>query len=737
MDVTLSPPAFQTDSRPDDGHYASYAADTSDVYTVTFQSPGYLPLPETVFPAQNDATFDVAFPPPDNLIPDWGFEGEGLEEGWQVQGRAVITDTQRHTGRQALLLGERIRFEQEPLWAGIAGKLAMTPQGEMHLTFRGGAPGGNGYDLYYASRSPDGTWSSLKNVSHNPLDTLLSQMQLDARRNRLHLAWGDVAWYYTARSADGTWSPTESIPLPLHYSTLYDTRSFLDDQGDFYLAYSIRDSEGLHLYLSIRSPAGVWKTEKVAQNISFESAYSLVVEPQGAVHAVWFHGGNIASYIFYRYRDASGEWHEPIQLDYTLTIPDDRLSLIRDTSGVLHLFWVCNDDNADLRGFCHAQRDGQGAWGDAETLLDLTHQWLRSWIVRSDRLNRIHLLLFVGDELRYRLRRADGSWTQDVMVDPLLGARDMDSIERRMEVDALGQAHILWNRKHINAGIGYELFYARVREDDRVALPIRIGLGVYSDLVVSDGGMAHLVANNPKGSNLFYAHDRLITQDRIDAISREVMIPADAITPTLSFFYNGSQFDRMTVRVGDERFPLAPDGEGGAWRHRWIDLTPWRGRTTTLQFEVQQRAGTLPVWVNLDEITVGSGAFPDLWVTAPAAAFPSRQPYTLTLAYGNANAEAPARNVVLTATLPANVRFIESTPPAQVQGDVLTWSWPELTAGARGDIHLTVQVDAPRSVRVIPLRIASSTHELRQTNNEAQAVLFADGYTQILPRLAK
>ncbi len=738
VDVTISPPAFQSDSRPDDGHYAGYTADASDAYAVTFQSPGYLPLPQTIFPARDDATLDVAFPPADNLIPDWGFEGEGLEEGWQVQGQAVITDTQRHTGRQALLLGERIRFEQEPLWAGVAGKLAMTPQGEIHLTFPGGASGGDGYELYYANRSPHGQWSSLKNISHNPLDTLLFEMQLDARRNRLHLAWGDVTWYYTARSEDGTWSPTESIPLPSHYSTLYYTSSFLDDQGNFYLAYIIRASDGWDLYLSIRSPAGVWKTERVAQDISTERAYSMVVEPQGAVHAVWFHEANIASHIFYRYRDATGQWHDSIQLDYPLTISDHRLSLTRDKGGMLHLFWVCTNADTGASRFCYAQRDAQGVWSEAQTLLDLDKQWLRSWIVRSDRLNRIHLLLYIGGkDLRYRLRRADGSWTPDVVVDPLLGDPDMDSMDRRMEVDARGQAHILWNRKSRTGDTGYELFYTRVVEGDRKALPIRIGLGIYPSVVVSDDGAAHFVAKNPTGSNLFYARDHLVTQDWRDALVRDVTIPADAIAPTLSFFYNGSQFDRMTVRVGDERFPLAPDGEGGAWRHRWIDLTPWRGRTTTLQFEVQQRAGTLPVWVNLDEITVGSGAFPDLWVTAPAAAFPSRQPYTLTLAYGNANAEAPARNVVLTATLPANVRLVEAMPPAQVQGDALTWSWPELAAGARGEIRLTVQVDAPRAVRVIPLRIASSTHEPRQTNNEAQTVLFADGYTQILSYIAK
>ncbi len=740
VEADLSPPAFTRTTDAYTGRYASYTDMASQVYTVTWQAPGYLPLPATAFDGVADAARDIVFPPADNLLPDWGFEEDELTQNWQVEGRAAIIENARHTGRRALRLGEPLQFTREELWPGYAARLTWSPRGVGYLAFMGAAADGHGSEIYFATRSTDGSWSTLKNVSHHPDNFTTLTMQLDRERDILYLAWyNGMDWRYAVRRADGVWSPSELAPPPVEgwRSPYHETLDpALDAAGNFYLPYLVYRNK-IEFYLSIRSLNGAWHSEKVVGNLSY-SDISYVVQPGGEVHVVWFQESGAAQRLFYRHRLDTGQWEDPVQLPYPEVPFSQPISLVQDTSGALHLFWFCNADNG-VDQLCHAERNLQGSWKAQEILVrgDAVHR-ISDWKVIADAANRIHLLLFRGEALLYRQRRADGSWSDDYAIDPLYSVPGFQGLwDYRMVVDAQNQVHFSWSRKENNADVGPETYYRILSPQGRLSSPIRVGPIIYADLATTPQGVAHIVGGSVQTSRLMYAHDALTARDGWDAISRSVHIPADMESPTLSLFAKSIGAPDAVIKVDDQTLPLCPDNQEEDWRHCWVDMAPWRGQTVNLRLEVKQHAGTLPIWADFDELTLGSGAFPDLWVAAPSLSLPSRQPQTLTLTYGNASDEVAARDVVITATLPSDALLISTSPPARVNGETLTWAFPELPPTNSGEIKLTLEMQTPDVLRSLYAAIETASLEPNQGNNEVEMALFVDGFTQRLPLMMR
>ena len=740
VDTMLSPPAFKKVADPETGRYVSYAADESDAYTVSWRSPGYLPLPATAFAGKKDAVMDVVLPPMDNLVPDWGFEQDALARNWRIEGRAAIIKTVAHTGQRALRVGQPVQFIHKDIWYGYGARLALSNRGTSYLAFLGNSSDGLGSEVYFAVRSATGSWSKLKNVSHYPDDIRMLTMQLDRERDILHLAWHNGKdWRYAVRGADGVWSSSELVPPPIDdWRDSYDRSpdTALDADGNFYLLYPVhRDKFDFYLY--IRNLEGSWRSEKVVEGLAGNDI-AYVVEPGGAVHVVWAQEGEVGRRFFYRHRLATGQWEDPVQLPFP-EFAYSQFSLVQGASGALHLFWLCNIENAEGNNLCYAERDPQGVWSEQEVFEqgDPIH-WIREWQVMADDADRVHVLIFLDDALLYRQRRPDGSWSDYEAIDPLYAVPGHEPLRGfRMRVDAQHRVHFSWSRKDLNAGHGPETFYRMLSQDGQRSSMVRVGAIIYADFAVTEAGVAHLVGNNGRTGALTYAYDAMMPQDRVDAISRVVDIPADMEAPTLSLFFWNTGAPEAVVKVGDQTFSLCPDQQEQKWQHCWFDLTPWRGQNVELRLDVEQRAGTLPAWADFDEITLGSGAFPDLWITAPSLALPSHQPQTLTLAYGNASSEAVARNVVITATLPADARLISSSPPAHMDGQTLTWTFSELSPAASGEIGLTLEMNTPEVVRSLPVQIATSSHEPHQKNNRAEVTLFVDGYALRLPLFRK
>jgi uncharacterized repeat protein (TIGR01451 family) len=251
------------------------------------------------------------------------------------------------------------------------------------------------------------------------------------------------------------------------------------------------------------------------------------------------------------------------------------------------------------------------------------------------------------------------------------------------------------------------------------------------------------------------------TQQSADSsIAQTVSLPITISNPTLSFFYqlngaaaaSGSWFE-VQVDNGTAAIPLwSTDSNTAGWTHRWFDLSPWAGQSINLLFNVHQQAGAPRTWAYLDEVSVGS-VYPDLWVSKDsltAAALPGEQ-VIYTIAYGNRGSVA-ASGARITVTLPADLFFVEASPPPTFDTLSLLWAWEwevgNLAAGSGPfSIVLTTTVaptatmlntlTSTASIRsVSPHRPSVSIGEVETANNVAQATVLV-AYQTYLPLLAK
>jgi uncharacterized repeat protein (TIGR01451 family) len=229
-------------------------------------------------------------------------------------------------------------------------------------------------------------------------------------------------------------------------------------------------------------------------------------------------------------------------------------------------------------------------------------------------------------------------------------------------------------------------------------------------------------------SNLLSIEPARVQQDRESAISQTISIPADMETPILSFFYlyNGL--------IGDESNSfdvLLDDGQVSTlwqqsqvderWRHQWFDLTPWKGETVTLTFQLHQEQQALNTWAFLDSVTVGS-ANPDVWVTAGRVHGLPNEQIEHTLTYGNRGG-AVAAGTRLTYTLPAELSFVSASLPP-ISTSPLVWDLGDLSAKSEPmTLSVVVQV-APTAVPFTTLSsmavLSAISTELELLNNSAR-----------------
>jgi len=120
-------------------------------------------------------------------------------------------------------------------------------------------------------------------------------------------------------------------------------------------------------------------------------------------------------------------------------------------------------------------------------------------------------------------------------------------------------------------------------------------------------------------------------------ISQLVTIPADVQNPTLSFWYwpgtdDSLMDDWQEAQIRDSNsnplaqiFKSASDAE--SWRFVTFDLTPYKGRTIQLYFNVHEDGYGDPTYMYLDDLAITSGATPQRFVpVAPCRVADTRTP---------------------------------------------------------------------------------------------------------------
>jgi hypothetical protein len=105
-------------------------------------------------------------------------------------------------------------------------------------------------------------------------------------------------------------------------------------------------------------------------------------------------------------------------------------------------------------------------------------------------------------------------------------------------------------------------------------------------------------------------------------LSQVVTIGSGWISPTLSLVYRRQTaettpghdwFEVLVINAGQRTDLLRRDwGPSTGWRFAWYDLSPWRGQTVTIVFNLWQSSADRPTLIWLDEVAVGPGQTPAL-----------------------------------------------------------------------------------------------------------------------------
>jgi uncharacterized repeat protein (TIGR01451 family) len=743
--ITTQPAPFQNRASAVDGAYAAYVADASATYTVTWAKPGYGNLPPTAFAASTDAQIDAILPPLNNQATNWGFESGSLAPGWRAIGiyTAQVTTETWHTGAYAGRLGGR--FEQLASVHDLTGaapsadlpSLAVTPDGAFHVAWR--APTG----IRYSCRGVDGAWTAPTYLTQAASDVRSIDLVADAH-GIVHALWqgvvgGSNRLYYARRNVGSGWSVPEPVPDVAGGSS---PRYTIGNDGTVLIVWGGPGNSDSHypdIWGAWRRPDGIWiGPTNISHNYGISTAPDLAVGDDGIFHLVWSDSSNSGYMNVYYVRcGMTGDCTEP----QNISLADGYYHahnprIVPSADGGLHIVWAYQSEEFHMT-YLHRGRDG--AWSIPERIPGAN--WGRELRLATDAAGVLHI---VGRDYYIWSAQRDrrGTWTSMTIVPGSSGAVYYDLI-----MMPIGALHLVWQSL---ADGNNEIFYAlgdaggawtaarNISHDVGVSTTPRIGLDTY--------GIVYVVWGDATDGafRILYAGPTLTPQTGDSAVVQTFALPESIPAPTLSWLYrfdrawqdNRSGFEvRLRSSAAASTLFATTDTTAG-WTHRWFDLSPWAGQTVTLTFNVHQEAGGPVAWAYLDEVTVGSGAYPDLWTAAATQVAAPGDNVTFTLPYGN-RGEALAHGATLTVTLPTGLTFVSADPPPAATGPNVTWSLGDLPA-ATGPAAITLVASVsptapPGFVLTGAVDIASATNEIETADNAASLLVYVGGARRYLP----
>jgi uncharacterized repeat protein (TIGR01451 family) len=219
-------------------------------------------------------------------------------------------------------------------------QLAVDGGGIVHVVWEDCSPE-SGIDIFYARRSTDGTWSSPQNISNNPGPSLKPQLAADGG-GAVHVVWYDDTsgiWeiFYARRSSDGTWSSPQNISNTPDYSA--SPQLAVDGGGTVHVVWYEQSDWYCEIFYAQRSSDGTWSSP---QNISNTPGRSesprLAVDGVGTVHVVWRDGTPGNDDIFYAKRSSDGTWSSPQNISNTSGASGGSQVAV-DAIGTVHVVW--------------------------------------------------------------------------------------------------------------------------------------------------------------------------------------------------------------------------------------------------------------------------------------------------------------------------------------------------------------------------------------------------------------
>ena len=251
--------------------------------------------------------------------------------------------------------------------------------------------------------------------------------------------------YYRSRSTDGTWLPAEKIAGNTN-RWAYGPFVGVDAQKTVYVVWDECDAGADYddVYYRYKPAGGAWSDPEIAYNTDsiIGEVSSLAVEHDGTLHIT-----GIDVYInsttyedvqrdFYTMKPSGGSWGSP---EYIAQASGGWPMLLFSSVGVdegknVYVTW----DYADSNGSCiyYKEKPWNNDW-TPEEVIDTTSVRIPILAVQSD--GTVHLIWQKPADLLYRTKTIEGSWSPIQDISDGQGSHDHD-----IAVEPSGTVHVVW-----------------------------------------------------------------------------------------------------------------------------------------------------------------------------------------------------------------------------------------------------------------------------------------------------
>lgn len=240
--------------------------------------------------------------------------------------------------------------------------LRRAPDGTLHAAWMD-ARGGSGYDIYYASRPPGGTWSANERVNDLPGKAVVSArgpaLAL-ASDGTLYVAWSDTRngnrdVYAASRPPGGTWGASQRLDDATNTLTQENPTLAVGADGTLIAAWE-HDSDGATTTVRFaqRPPGGSWSAatdllsgyqrryENPLLATAGDGSLTLLADERSSGYSGTFYR------VVYRYRASDGIWAAPLWLTpWGVSPAAQRPAVALDGGGVAHVIWSAETNDGD------------------------------------------------------------------------------------------------------------------------------------------------------------------------------------------------------------------------------------------------------------------------------------------------------------------------------------------------------------------------------------------------------
>jgi TolB protein len=690
--MSLDPALVLTSPSDSGGNFVGYGRQDGPTYTTTWAKNGYGILPLTTFPSNTDIQHEVTLPPANNLINNGYFETGSLSpETWQSVGAlpSSITNAYSHTDQFAAQLGEipaTAWKDAEKVGDGlyyVRNHMVVDSKGVIHAVWLTGVQGTYDPQVYYSSKSQNGTWTTPVNIS-NMAGAFMPDIAVD-RSDNLHVVWRDysnaaIGTYYAFKPKNGNWT----TPIRI-FDELQDPRIKVDATDTIHLVGSLNNENGIQ-YASQSN--GIWSSLSTIS--SKGSAPCLIIDLEGTVHMLWSDTGKIQ----YSYKPLHKNWSSAIQISSDNSLHRDP-DLIVDSAGTLYGVWNIDANNdTEANSIEFRMKPLHGEWGTLEKTGGAGGANNPQVVLNFGKIEVVYSRGSGGD-IYYTERKAENKWAHSIKLStpPNYWARYPSIV-----VGLDGSTHLLW-----------------------------------FEFTNSNPGNAH--------GQITYRRSAIAAQTDDAILTQIVTIPETMFTPTLAFFYQleggsaytGANFNVNLQTTNGNVNLFSSTTNTLDWTFQSLDLSAWRGQTVTLEFRTHQVAGGMPVRALVDDVSLGS-AYSDSWVSAFDTRGHPGDEVTYILNCGNRGG-AIAYHSQMTVELPPDLTFVSAEPAPTSQTPVLTWDLGNLPAkNGACSVRLTTKigptVTIPKSL-ISQVKLTTDTNELELENNLKQVVVLVASFNYL------